>query len=166
MALINRAVRSGRILTKISEITRPKKVGATKVQVPIIVKMKRSHARLLGQTQIQSNDEALYGTFGGAGTNSGKRFLKNIGGYRSSSFKFVGEKPWDIQETKVNLDGTTTTTTVQVKSISIGFPGGVASHEVIAWVNSKNSTFRNNLLAIITPNGRRFAYTDASEVAP
>lgn len=166
MALIKRPVKSGRILTKITQITRKQGTGLGATQVPIVVSMKRSHARLMGQQQMLSTDPLFYGVFGGTGTNAGKKFVKNIGGYRAVSFTFQAETTFTVRETTINQDGTSTDTDVQIKTISIGFPTGVSVWEVIDWVNSKDSTFRQNLKAIITPDGRRFPYIDAAEVGP
>lgn len=163
MARIKRPVKGSRVLVKLPQITR-KKPGTT-TQLPIIVKMKVSHVKLLGLTQLKANDPLFFGTFPttGNGFAKGAKYVKNIGGFRTKSFRFVGEKLWKLTEETEDAQGQDKTQEVELRTISIGFPGGVSFYEVLNWVNAQSATFKSNLAFIITPAGRRFAYVDGGE---
>lgn len=142
---------SPRRLYKIDEITVTRNVAGTPTEEPIIVKMKKSHAGLIGLTPIPSDDPIWEGTFGGSGNNAGKKYHRNLGGFRERSYTLVSNdgNPYQLE---VN-DGAGGVTTKDFKTISIGFPRGCSVIEFFNWI--KELPIALETQAIITPNGRR-----------
>lgn len=143
--------RSPRRLYKIDEITVTRNVGGTPTEEPIVVKMKRSHAKLIGLTPIPADDPIWEGTFGGSGENAGKKYHRNLGGFRERSYTLVANtgNPYQLEVT--GDDGELTT--ADFKTISIGFPKGCSVIEFFNWI--KELPIALETQAIITPAGRR-----------
>ena len=161
-------VRSPRILVKIDQVTvRRKKAGAA-VQEPVIVKMKASHAELLGLIGLDGDDEILQGTFGGDSLNKDFKYLRNLGGFRAKSFTLVAKTSFQMTNTVKNPDGTDTTTFVPFRTIDIGFPSGVKVVEVFNWLRGLEQDVTSQIAYIRTPNGRKVDFTnvDNSPIAP
>lgn len=147
--------RSPRRYYKIPEITVERVQGGSTVSEPVIVKMKESHAQLLGLSPISAEDEIWEGTFGTGGSNAGKKYLRNLGGFRQASYKIRARDKFNL--TVRQADGTGTENQ-EFKEISIGFPKGHSMLEVVQWLASKSVSAQID--AVISPAGRAF-YFDA-----
>lgn len=168
---INKSPLKGtRIRVKITQITRMRKDPApatTKSAKPIIVLMKRSHAKLLGLQQMTSNDPLLVGTKKQKinGVTTDVKYFRKVGGFKSKSYTFVGEKKWKLTQSVEQPDLTEKDTEVTRKTISIGFPDGVSIVELFAWLGTLPAAFRDNLDYVRTPAGVKVPYVDSSETA-
>lgn len=112
----------------------------------LVVKMKESHAELLGLDPLESDDPLLVGTFA-SGPSQGKKFLKNAGGYRFESFRLVAKTHFTVNE----QSGEGPATPVEVKSIDIGLPKGAAVNQIMSWV--ADLTIADTIEKVITPKG-------------
>lgn len=159
-------VKSSRVLVKIPEIKVKRGKGQTATQEAVIVKMKNSHRVLLSLVTLDGDDPILQGTFVGAGTNVGKKYLRNLGGFRERAFTLVSKTSFKMEDTVKNPDGTNTVTLKPFRSISIGFPKGVSVVEVYNWLRGLDPDVVKQIAYIRTPNGRRVDFTNVDNAAP
>lgn len=161
-------VRSPRILVKIDEVTVRRKRAGVNVQESVVVKMKQSHALLLGLEPLDGDDPILQGEFGGDSLNKDFKFLRNLGGFRARSFSLVARTSFSMRNIVKNSDGTDTITNVPFRSIDIGFPAGVKIVEVFNWLRGLSPEVVSQIAFIRTPNGRKVDFTnvDNSPAAP
>lgn len=153
-------VKSPRILVKIPEVTVTRKRQGQKVDEPVIVKMKASHAKLLGLAGLDGDDPILQGTFGGEGENKDYKFLRNLGGFRAKAFTLIARTSFSMENTVKNEDGTDTIDEVPFRSIDIGFPSGVKVVEVYNWLRGLDAEIRDLIGYIRTPQGRKVDFTN------
>lgn len=132
------------------------------------MKMKASHAELLGLTGLDGDDAILQGTFGGDSLNKDFKYLRNLGGFRAKAFSLVARTSFQMQNTVKNADGTDTVSTVPFRSIDIGFPAGVKVVEVFNWLRGLDPEITQQIAYIRTPAGRKVDFTtvDNSPQAP
>lgn len=159
-------VKSSRVLVKINEIKVKRGTGASATQEPVIVKMKDSHRVFLSLLTLDGDDPILQGTFGGSGSNAGKKYMRNLGGFRERSFTLVAKSTFKMEDTVKNPDGTNTVTLKPFRSIDIGFPKGVAVVEFFNWLRSLDPDVVNQISYIRTPNGRRIDFTNVDNNPP
>lgn len=161
-------VKSSRVLVKIDQIKVKRGKGATATQEPVIVKMKDSHRVFLSLPQLDGDDPIFQGTFAGSGPNTGKKYLRNLGGFRERSFTLIAKSSFQMEDTTRNPDGSNTVTLKAFRSISIGFPRGVSVVEFFNWMRGLDTDVVSQISYIRTPNGRRVDFTnvDNSPAAP
>lgn len=161
-------VRSSRVLVKIDAIKVKRGTGASASQEAVVVKMKDSHRVFLSLVPLDGDDPILQGTFGGSGPNAGKKYLRNIGGFRERSFTLVAKTSFQMEDTVKNKDGTNTVSLKPFRSIDIGFPRGVSVIEVFNWLRSQDPDVVAQISYIRTPAGRRVDFTnvDNNPAAP
>lgn len=159
-------VRSSRVLVKINEILVKRGTGSSATQEPVIVKMKDSHRVFLSILKLDGDDPILQGTFGGEGGNAGKKYLRNLGGFRERAFTLIAKTSFLMEDTLRNADGTNTVSLKPFRSIDIGFPKGVSVVEVYNWLRGLDADVVSQISYIRTPNGRRVDFTTVDNVAP
>lgn len=149
-------VRSRRHIYRIPEILVNQVRDGQTVREPIIVKMKKAHASFLGLSPIPANDPIFTGTFT-SGPNAGKKYRRNIGGFRALSYTLVAKSRFklitDTDDPKVKEE-------TEWKSISIGFPVGATVLQVIRWINTL--PMRDKVEKIVTPRGRGIPFSPSS----
>ncbi len=155
-------VKSPRILVKIPQVTVTRRREGAKVDEPVVVKMKASHAKLLGLTGLDGDDPILQGTFGGAAGNSNYKFLRNLGGFRAKAFTLIAKTSFSMDSITKNADGTDTVTQEPFRSIDIGFPAGVKVVEVYNWLRGLEGAIRDQIGYIRTPQGRKVDFTNVN----
>lgn len=153
-------VRSSRRLYKIEEITVLRPGGGTPVEEPIVVKMKQSHADLLGLEPIPSDDPIWIGTFGGSGSNAGKKYHRNLGGFRERAYTLIAQTEFTVNERDSAGTGTVAS---EFKTLTIGFPRGASVNEVFLWL--KDLPVAAQTAAIISPAGRRIPLDETASVS-
>jgi hypothetical protein len=146
--------RSSRKLYKIDEITVTRPGDPDPVEEPIVVKMKKSHADLLGLEPLPPDDALLTGTFGGSGENAGKSYRRRLGGFRELPFTLEAKTEFTLT---TNTDDPTVTEETTWKTITIGFPKGASVTEVINWLLTLDA--KSQINALITPRGQRHDFS-------
>jgi hypothetical protein len=155
-------VKSPRILVKISQVTVTRRRNGVRVDEPVVVKMKASHAKLLGLTGLDGDDPILQGKFGGDAGNKDFKFLRNLGGFRAKAYTLIAKTSFSMDSITKNPDGTDTVTKEPFRSIDIGFPSGVKVVEVYNWLRGLEASVREQIGYIRTPNGRKVDFTNVN----
>lgn len=156
-------IRGDRILVKIPEIT-VKRTNAEgqETEVPIVAKMKRGVAEFLGLEELDPLDPEMFGEFGGAGSNAGARFYKNVGGFRDESYTFVAHGKFTITEYFFNEQDEWTNEESEFKSCSVGFPRGHTVNEFIDFVRGREQDVQDKIRRLRFPSGRSISYNSGS----
>jgi hypothetical protein len=157
-------VRSPRILVKVPQVTVRRKREGAAVNEPVIVKMKASHADLLGLDALDGDDPILQGVFGGDSLNKDFRYLRNLGGFRARAYTLIAKDKFQMKTQETNLLGITTEVIVPFKSISIGFPAGVKVVEVFNWLRGLDAAVVGKIAYLRTPAGRKVDFTTVNNL--
>jgi hypothetical protein len=150
-------VRSSRKLYKIDAITVKRTNVTPAVTEPIVVKMKASHAGLLGLTPLASDDAIFTGSVAASGDRPAYTYLRNLGGFRERAYTLEAVDKFTVNETDLDGEGTVE---AEFKTLTIGFPRGASVLEVYNWIRAL--PVANQVAALISHNGRRIPIAAAA----
>jgi hypothetical protein len=143
-------VRSSRKLYKIDEITVKRTNVTPAIEEAIVVKMKASHAGLLGLTPLESDDPIFVGSVAASGDRPAYTYLRNLGGFRERAYTLEAIDTFEVTERDATGEADTVS---EYKTLTIGFPRGASVLEVYNWI--RGLPIAGQVAALVSSNGRR-----------